>query len=184
MRKNKLLHIFEWFICIVFILSLSLLFFDFLFPLKYKNLINKYSELNGLDSSLVASIIKVESRFNKNAISNKGAIGLMQIMPATAKMFLEENKTKGDIGEDGDSLVLKEPEENIKIGTTYLKYLFEKFSDEITVLACFNAGETVVLKWMEGDLYLKKSKIKYTETRNYVDKVLGLKQIYRFRLRF
>lgn len=135
----------------------------------------KYSNQNNIDKVLVASIIAVESRYDNYAVSNKGAMGLMQIMPQTAIAFYDGENAHVD---------LYNPEQNVMIGIEFLSYLFEKYNDEITVLACYNAGENIVLKWMEGDKYLKMSKIKYVETYNYVKRVQRLKKIYKIRFLF
>ena len=74
--------------------------------------------------------------------------------------------------------MLFDAELNIKIGTTYLKYLFEKYKDEVTVLACYNAGENNVISWLKGNKTLEKSQIAYRETQNYVEKVQKVKRYY------
>ena len=173
-NKNVCNVFFSIFIALT-IVSLSVLFFNFLFPLKYRKYINKYSNEFDIDRSLIASVIKVESRFDTGVVSYKGAVGLMQIMPSTAVMFISDSVAKID------DRTLKKPEINIKIGVSYLRYLFDKYDDEVTVLACYNAGEGVVQKWLDGGLYLEKSKIKYEETLNYVNKVQRLKKVYRYR---
>lgn len=155
----------------IFISMLSgFMFFRKLIPLDYKKEIVLYSNKNGLKAELVASVIYAESRFNKDAKSTKGAIGLMQIMPNTAKSFYNGDFEQG---------VLYDAEENIKIGTTYLKYLFDKYQDEITVLACYNAGEKNVLEWMGTDKRLRKTQIRYSETLKYIEKVQKIKKIYK-----
>ena len=173
MKRKALRNIFIWISCSIVLFCFSFFSFNFLFPIKYKNLIKSCCAENNLDSALVASLIHVESHYNKNAISKKGAVGLMQIMPETANSFY-----------NGKTESLEDPKINIEIGTRYLGYLFSKYNDETTVLACYNAGEMVVLKWMECDLYLKESKIKYKETANYVKKVMDLKKIYNLRMKF
>lgn len=148
------------------------MFFNFLFPLKYKKEIKDISYSCGIDPAFVASIIKVESNYKKNAISSKGAVGLMQIMPSTALAFgyndfkIEES--------------LKDPLYNIMIGVLFLKYLFDKYGDEVTVLACYNAGEGSVIRWLNGEKKLSVDKIEYKETYDYVNRVIRLKKIYSF----
>lgn len=153
--------------CVVFLLFLI---FNF-FPVKYVKLIKEKSSNNGLSSGLVASIIFSESRFNKKAKSNKGAVGLMQLMPKTAKSFYFGEETFKEE-------MLLEPKINIEIGCVYLKYLFDKYKDEVTVLACYNAGEKIVLEWMGDNASLEKTQIKYQETLNYVKKVQKMKKYY------
>jgi len=104
----------------------------------------------GLNPELVKSVIEVESSWNPYARSRKGALGLMQLMPETARELGVSNPF--------------DPEANIDGGTRYLKYLVERFGDLELALAAYNAGPTVVEK------YGKIPPIR--ETREYVKKVL------------
>lgn len=139
----------------------------YLHPLKFKDLIVEYSNDFNLDPAFVASIINVESGFDKNAKSSKGAIGLMQIMPTTANYICMLNHTS--------YTDLFSPEENIKIGCNYLLYLFDKFQDRKLVIVSYNAGETQVKKWLNDEEYSSDGKtlniIPYKETREYLNKV-------------
>ena len=163
------------FVAIGFVILLMLIIgLNILYPLKYKTEINYYSKKYGINKNLIASVICVESRFDKKAVSRKGAMGLMQLMPNTAKSFYE--------GDEFDKEMLLNEKINMDIGVKYLKYLFDKYNDEITVLACYNAGETVVNIWKGNDKCLKKAQIKYKETLNYVNKVQKCKKIYKIRL--
>lgn len=161
---------------IVFVLFLGVCSFNLMFPLRYKSYIKEYSKAENLNATMVASLIKTESNFNKDAVSKKGAIGLMQILPATGKWICE---TYFDF--EFDESMLYEPETNIKIGTKYLSYLFAKFDDEVTVLACYNAGEGVVKNWIGENKMLKKTQIQFEETQKYVQKVQNCKKIYKIR---
>lgn len=161
---------------IVFVLFLGVCSFNLMFPLRYKSYIKEYSKAENLNVTMVASLIKTESNFNKDAVSKKGAIGLMQILPATGKWICE---TYFDF--EFDESMLYEPETNIKIGTKYLSYLFTKFDDEVAVLACYNAGEGVVKNWIGENKMLKKTQIQFEETQKYVQKVQNCKKIYKIR---
>ena len=161
---------------IVFVLFLGVCSFNLMFPLRYKSYIEEYSKAENLNATMVASLIKTESNFNKDAVSKKGAIGLMQILPATGKWICE---TYFDF--EFDESMLYEPETNIKIGTKYLSYLFTKFDDEVAVLACYNAGEGVVKNWIGENKMLKKTQIQFEETQKYVQKVQNCKKIYKIR---
>lgn len=161
---------------IVFVLFLGVCSFNLMFPLRYKSYIKEYSKAENLNATLVASLIKTESSFNKNAVSKKGAIGLMQILPATGKWICE---TYFDF--EFDESMLYEPEINIKIGAKYLSYLFTKYDDEVAVLACYNAGEGVVKNWIGENKMLKKTQIQFEETQKYVQKVQNCKKIYKIR---
>lgn len=117
------------------------------------NLIEKYSNKNGLDKDFVKALVKQESGFNPNATSKCGAMGLMQLMPSTAQGLGVSNAY--DI------------EQNIAGGTRYLKSMIERFNgDEKLALAAYNAGPNAVKKY--GGIP------PYQETQNYVKNVLSI----------
>ena len=140
-----------------------------MYPLKYKNYIISYANEYNVDCALVASMINVESGFDKNAISQKGAKGLMQITDKTAIWLCEKLK------EGYEPQKLFDAEFNIKLGTYYMSYLLEKFKDTDTALASYNAGEGTVKVWLENKSYSLDGKtldsIPYKETDEYVKKV-------------
>lgn len=144
-------------------------FMRYLYPLKYQDYIVKYSEEFRVDPYMVAAVIKVESNFSPDVVSNKGAIGLMQIMPETARWAAGKMGMKNFRME---TLVL--PETNIKIGTWYLSSLLEEFDGNITLaLAAYNGGRGNVAEWIEsgqirGNI---EDNIPFTETRDFVSKV-------------
>jgi len=116
-------------------------------------IINEKAEAYDLDPYLIKAVIETESNWNSMAISRKGAMGLMQLMPSTASDMDVRNPFN--------------PEENIEGGTKYLKYLLERFKGDLTLaLAAYNAGPNAVEKYG----YIPP----YTETRQYVSKVLAL----------
>ena len=101
---------------------------------RYDPIIERYAKKYRIDPTLVRAVIQVESDFNPNCVSNKGARGLMQLIPATAKRF-------------GVSKV-HDPEQNIHGGVRYLAYLLDLFNEDLPrVLAGYNAGENAVLKY-------------------------------------
>lgn len=113
-------------------------------------LVEQASQTYGVDAALIHSIIKVESNFNPNAVSNKGAQGLMQLIPSTAKRLGVKNSLN--------------PKENIDGGVRYYKYLQSLFGDDRLALAAYNAGEGAVAKY--------NFKVPpYPETVNYVYQV-------------
>lgn len=115
--------------------------------------INEYSYQYGLDPDLIKAVIRVESNFNPRAVSNKGAIGLMQLLPSTAKL-----------------MGVKDPydiKENIYGGCKYLKYLLEEFSGDLKLaLAAYNSGKEKVLQY--------KGIPPYKETIDYVKKIMNI----------
>ncbi len=168
-RKNALSIV----CALVFVFALGLWSFNILFPLKFKSVIKKYAQSENIECGFIASIINVESGFRSDAVSKKGAIGLMQIMPSTGK-WIYEQYFEDEFTDD----VLFDPEINIFIGVKYLSYLFSKYDDKTTVLACYNAGEGVVQNWIGENSALKKTQIQFKETENYVQKVQNLQKIY------
>ncbi len=151
---------------------------SFLYPIKYKNYITKYAEEYNLSPSVVASIINVESGFDKNAKSRVGAIGLMQIMPDTAIYICEINHISFDDNND-----LYNPEKNIQIGCMYFRYLLNKFQDFDNSIYAYNAGETTVKNWLKNTNYSQDKKhinnVPYIETKNYLNKINKNIRIYK-----
>ena len=131
----------------------------------YHQLVEKYSEKYGLEKELVLAVIKAESDFQETAVSKSGALGLMQIIPRTAKWIATE------FNELYEKQKMFEPETNIKYGCFYLNYLFDKFKKQDVVICAYNAGEGVVRDWLDENGNLIKEKISYEETRNYLKKV-------------
>ncbi|NTW59797.1 MAG: lytic transglycosylase domain-containing protein [Nitrospirae bacterium] len=122
-------------------------------PVSYVNIINSACERYGVDPSLVHAIVKVESDFNPFAISRKGAMGLMQLMPQTASTMNVRNTFS--------------PHENIEGGVKYLRYLLDRYEGNLSLsLAAYNSGETSVKKW--GTIP------PYKETQDYVKKIMQL----------
>ncbi len=159
-----------FFSCVAFSLAFLNLYQVFSHPMKFENEIKSYAEEFDLPPALIASVINAESSFNENARSKKNALGLMQIKLSTAN-YLCELKGENNITEEQ----LLKPQTNIKFGCEYLNYLSKKFSDTDTILAAYNAGETIVRTWLNSGIYSMDNKklnyIPYEETRNYVEKI-------------
>lgn len=160
-----------------FILLLLSTFFSFLtlkndliYPIKYEKLIINYSNEYNLSDSLIASIIFAESNYNEYAKSNKSAIGLMQLKLETANYIL--NKYNLKLVTEEELLI---PENNIKIGCMYLRYLFDKFKTTKETICSYNAGEGNVKKWLINKEYSTDgktlTKIPFVETSNYLEKI-------------
>ncbi len=139
------------------------------FPLKYETIVRGHAANYHLDASLLAAVIEQESKFDAGAKSRTGAVGLMQLEPATAKGIA--------IHTGGSKFVVSDlysPEINVRYGAWYLRHLLDKYHDERTALAAYNAGQENVDRWRahhEG--------VQFPETRAYVDRVEWLKGIYR-----
>ncbi len=139
-------------------------------PEEYRTYVEKYSHQYGMPEELVWAVIKVESDFDSSAESSAGAVGLMQLMPATFEEITNHRLKEGfDIGMRYD------PETAIRYGTYYISYLYERYENWNTALAAYNAGLGNVDEWLQDPAYSKDGKtlqdIPYKETRNYVKKV-------------
>lgn len=148
------------------------------YPIMYDNIVSKYCSDYDVDKYLVHSIIRTESFFKSDAVSNKGAIGLMQIMPETGSWIAEELNLENFSKED-----LFDSEKNIMIGVWYLDYLMDRFGGNVeTVIAAYNAGPTNVSKWLTQDeLSLDGENlidIPFSETKKYREKVSNAYNIY------
>ena len=139
------------------------------YRLVYPELIAQNAGERQLDPYFVAAVIHVESANDPKALSYRGALGLMQIMPDTGEWIA------GKLGETFDAAALTEPEQNIRYGCWYLEFLFERFENSDTVAAAYNAGHNAVRRWLEDPAYssdgVTLKDIPYEETRNYVEKV-------------
>ncbi len=167
-------------VVVIFILAFSFvgLIFSFLYPLKYKNEIKAYAKQYGLAPEFVAGVINVESGFNKNATSNAGAMGLMQLMPNTA-IEIAANLNYDDF----KITDLYNPAINIEFGCYYLSYLNYIFPNNINnVLAGYNAGLTNVNYWLLNETYSSDGIVlittPYQETNNFIVKVKRNQTIY------
>ncbi|GAB4437376.1 MAG: lytic transglycosylase domain-containing protein [bacterium] len=125
---------------------------------KYDSVIYRYSNSYGVDYPLVKAVIRAESGYNPKAVSRKGAMGLMQLMPETASLFECENPF--------------DPESNIKTGIKYLRYLMDYFNGRVELaVAAYNAGPKNVIKY-------GYTIPPFSETKSYVKKVLDYYKIY------
>ncbi len=146
------------------------------YPVYMTNEINISGEKLEVDPFLIASIIREESYYNEFARSRTGAIGLMQLMPQTANYML--NKVNASNTAD-----IEDIRTNLYLGSNYLKYLKDKFNNDLYVVAAYNGGEGAIGKWIKnfsGDDYDEFIEdIPYDETRNYVKKVFRTYQMYK-----
>ena len=138
------------------------------YPLEYEHIIRGHAANHDLDPALLAAVVYVESRFDPNARSKAGAIGLMQLLPETAKGIAL--RTGGDRFVVAD---LRDPEINVRYGSWYLDHLRERYGDVSLVLAAYHAGPGNVDHWREEGLG-----IPFPDTRAYVEEVERLRQVY------
>jgi len=152
-----------------------------MYPIEYRSEIKHYSQKHILDPYLVAAIIRAESNFQPDKVSQKGAVGLMQVMPDTANWVI---RTSGLTQFSVEQL--NEPQVNMEIGTWYLKYLFQQFhsvlinrsnkSQMAIIAASYNAGPGNVDKWLKSNRWdgddSTIEQIPFGETRHYVQRII------------
>lgn len=150
---------------VAFITALGLLY-----PIKYEKEICTAALRYELEPALVMAVARTESGFKRDAVSKRGAMGIMQLMPETASWMAES--------EGIYELELDEPELNIRLGAAYLKYLLRRFGDERWALAAYNAGEGNAAKWRK-----EGRDIAFYETREYIKRVTSAQEVYRIKLK-
>jgi soluble lytic murein transglycosylase len=139
------------------------------YPLRYSTIVRAHAHNYDLNPALLAAVIDEESKFRADAKSSAGAVGLMQLLPATAQGIAIHTGGSKFVTSD-----LYDPEINVRYGAWYLHHLLLKYGDERVALAAYNAGQQNVDTWRaEG------KGVQFPETRAYVDKVERLKGIYR-----
>ena len=164
-------------ILIIVIISLILILLNINNILKlvyrqdYSEYVEKYAKENNIDSLLIYAIIKAESNFDDDAVSNKGAMGLMQLMDETAKEV-----ATNELMEYNSEETLYNPEKNIQIGVKYFADLKEIFGNDAIAIAAYNAGMGTVNSWIEEGIIKADGSdienIPYKETNMYVRKIL------------
>jgi soluble lytic murein transglycosylase-like protein len=136
--------------------------------LRYQALIEKNARARGVDAALVKAVIAVESAFEPAAVSAKGALGLMQVMPDTGARYGVAADRKRTLQQK-----LLDPDINVRIGTMYLRDLLAIFADDLELaLAAYNAGEQAVAHYANQIP-------PYPETREYVKLVQQFYELYR-----
>jgi soluble lytic murein transglycosylase len=138
------------------------------YPLEYEDILRAHGSNYDLDPALLAAVVYVESRFDPNAESAAGAVGLMQLLPDTAQgIAVRTGGTRFVVAD------LRDPEINVRYGAWYLRHLSEQYGDLELALAAYHAGQGNVDRWQrEG------SGIAFPETRAYVDDVLRVRSVY------
>ena len=153
---------------VIFLLVVIMLLIFAMFPQKYKLEISKYADEFNIPTSYVASVINIESGYDKNSISSAGAIGLMQLLPSTAS----DCAKRLDVNFDEE--LLFDSEVNIKLGCFYLSYLLELFDGNwINTLSAYNWGYGNVRDWISYgnvDNNGTITNIPVKETKDYLKK--------------
>jgi soluble lytic murein transglycosylase len=149
-----------------------------IYPLKYWDLVQRYSEEQSVDPYLVAALIRQESTFNAGIRSPAGARGLMQIMPGTGSAIAREQRRRYQHSD------LYDPDVNVRFGTHYFRKVLNQFGGRVDyALASYNAGPHRVRAWTRSGSNADPEEfieeIPFTETRNYVKLVLRNEMLYR-----
>ena len=149
-----------------------------IYPLEYTEYISHYSEEFSVDPYLVAAVIKAESGFDKNAVSGKGAMGLMQIMESTAHWGAEQIGIDDFTTED-----LFKPQVNIRLGCWYLGRLIFEFGNEELAILAYNSGSGTVKGWLQDGRISSDGKnlenIPYKETEQFIKRVKQNISVYK-----
>ena len=148
------------------------------YPLRYEWILRTHADNYGLDPALLAAVAYSESKFDPNATSAAGAIGLMQLLPSTAQGIADHtgggNYTPAD---------LYDPEISIRYGAYYLARMQRKYRDHPQAidlaLAAYNAGQGNVDRWVAATPAGQRVRIPFKETRDYIARVHRLQDLYR-----
>lgn len=173
-------------IVILIVVLILILFKDkilkMLYPKTYSEIISTYSKEYDVEENLIYAVIKAESNFNSEAVSNKSAIGLMQIVEETAIDVARRNSIEIDLEKVEEELL--DVNNNINIGTKYLSMLLTQYGNIEVALAAYNAGIGTVDNWIEKQIIQADGSdienIPYKETNNYVRKILRDYDIYNY----
>lgn len=155
---------------------------DIRYPTPYYNIVKRAASHNGLRPAYVLAIIRTESLFQPAVGSYAGAIGLMQLMPATARLVARRNDlptpSRGS---------LRQPVTNIRLGSRYLNAMKLRFDNNLALAtAAYNAGPNAVARWLPAqgtvppDIWI--ANISYTQTREYVQQVMSHMTVFQHRL--
>ena len=166
-----------WFVITVAVIVAAFLLYKpclkkYLYPKMLSEYVTESAEKYGLEPNLIYAVIKAESGFNAQAVSPKGACGLMQITPETAGWAIEKMgfEQKPDIFS---------PEVNIEVGSWYLAYLTDDFDgDRMAALAAYNAGPANVKKWIAEVGRFDAENIPFAETRDYIKRIMNFYEMY------
>ncbi|QQE78009.1 lytic transglycosylase domain-containing protein [Alicyclobacillus sp. SO9] len=164
-------------------------FWRWMYPINYQSQIRNAATEAQVDPLLVASVIRVESKFKRTDVSHAGAVGLMQLMPGTAGWI--EQKMKADRNVNANGIVigkitrqkLSNPTQNIRLGAWYIHYLTKQFNgNEVAAIAAYNAGPKRVGDWLSEKKWNGRLQtiqdIPVGETRHFVDRVFYNYHLY------
>lgn len=142
-------------------------------PDEYRESIQRAATAHEVNPYLVAAIIDAESSWDADIVSGAGAVGLMQVLPATA----QELRRRDLVDERFDPDDLADPDVNIEYGTAYFRTLVERYHEIETALAAYNAGMGNVDEWLDNEGNIR-DQIEFPETRHYVLRVSRARDVY------
>lgn len=179
-NKKMLIVITVLIVVIVFLIFARIPILKIMYPRTYEEAVLVYSEEYNVDKNLILALIKAESNFNEDAISNRNAVGLMQLMEETA--IDVANKNGIELDDENIQKELCDVHKNIEIGTAYIASLLQRYGNKEVALAAYNAGIGTVDNWIEKGIINKDGtdieNIPYKETNYYVRKILRDYEIY------
>jgi soluble lytic murein transglycosylase len=154
---------------------------ELLFPRPHRELVEKYAKEFHMEPSLLFALIRTESAFQSSVVSRAGAVGLTQLMPATAREMAQRIRRSGGPDYAAGGLNLIDPSLNIHMGAYYYNYLFQRFNNTLSALFAYNGGMSRVTQWrrassLPDDLFLET--VTLPETRDYGRKVLAAQAAY------
>ena len=139
------------------------------YPLEYEHIVSAHAQNYDLDPTLLAAVIYAESRFDPDVESEAGAVGLMQLLPDTAKGIAVRTGGARFVVSD-----LRDPEINVRYGSWYLDHLRGRYEGDLRLaLAAYHAGQGNVDRWLADG-----GGIAFAETRAYVDEVERVRRVY------
>ncbi len=182
-RKKRALPVVVSIVAVLLVLAAAAYFgygrlLEALFPIKYENYVERYSRENGLDKYFVYAVIKTESGFRPDAVSDVGARGLMQIMEDTFDWLKFRQGDESAVYYD-----MYDPQTNIRYGCCLLGFLMEEFGDIETAAAAYHIGRGRVNEWL-GDSSISSDGVHLdvipaSDTAHYVSKITKAVEIYK-----
>jgi len=163
----------------LFALFNASLVWEWLYPIRYEGEIAHAAARYEVDPYLLLAIIRIESKFNPYTVSEKGAVGLMQLMPETAAWVAKKAGLPREL-----AMRLEDPAVNVTLGAWYVRYLLDRFAGNTALaVAAYNAGPNAVDRWLDRKVWDGRwetvSAIPYGETRHFVQRVLYYHGRYR-----
>lgn len=172
----------RWWIALLTVVALGVLAIRWQVPFPYAGWVYQEADRMGVDPYLIAAVIRVESRYRPDAVSRRGAMGLMQLMPDTARWIAGQPHAPLA---PGQAINLGDPRTNIALGGWYLAYLLRRYrGDVVLALAAYNSGPATVDRWIRMGRLTPGSvdwqAVPYPETRAFVARVLWYRRWYRW----